>query len=90
MTHEQIQQQAGIVRIVLGAGRPKAFPIVGRRGRMHWEQHQMGMLAEHEYQRPAALFQSYGDVPTGESLGQLYRPLVYCFRRMIHLAGLDG
>src|SRR5215469_3389672 len=88
MALQQIQQQIGIARIILGSRGVKCFPQVGGHGRRHRENMQLRVLAEQEHQGSARLFHRYRDRPTSKALTDLRDPSLNGLRHMVHFAAL--
>src|SRR5215471_8283440 len=84
MLHQQIQQEIGIPRIILGPGGIQRLAHRGRHAGSYGEQVQTLVLAQHAYQRPLHLLHRHRDWPPAEAAAECTHPGLHRFRLVLH------
>src|SRR5215207_669368 len=72
---EELEQEVGVVGIVLGAVGSEGLAETLQRARIHGEEHDEVVLHQRGDQRPALGFQADAHVPAAEALAQPRHPL---------------
>jgi hypothetical protein len=74
MVQQQIEQDVGVIGIVLRAGRKQCRSKLSGRSRMNGVQVQLRIFAEHKHERTARRFHSNGERTFAESRAQCDHP----------------